>query len=238
MTVAEKFGGTQAMVANPVDFLPMVQRVARKLMRRLPQHIEVGDLVSAGVVGLMEAMQRYDPSRATVFVRYAEFRVRGAMLDELRRRDLMARDARSEAKMIEQASETLRNNYGRVPEEEQLAHYLGIAVTVLRDRLLRLAPVQVMSLEDYDGADPKALTLGAFEIVSNEEEKMQVVQAIGLLPKREQQILHLYYREELTLKEIGTILGVSESRVSQMMTKATLQIRGMVRASRNTEEIA
>lgn len=238
MTAVEKCGRTQAMVANPVDFLPMVQRVARKLVRRLPHHIELGDLVSAGVVGLMEAMQRYDPSRATVFVRYAEFRVRGAMLDELRRRDLMARDARSEAKQIEQASEALRKTYGRVPEEEQLAHYLGIAVKVLRERLVRLAPVQVMSLEDYDGGDPRSTGLGAFEIVSDRQEKLQVVQAIALLPKREQQILHLYYREELTLREIGVVLGVSESRVSQMMTKATLQIRGMVRAGRNKEEMA
>jgi len=237
MTVAEKLGRTQALVANPVDFLPMVQRVARKLLRRLPHHIELGDLVSAGVVGLMEAMQRYDPSRATVFGRYAEFRVRGAMLDELRRRDLMARDARSEAKQIEHASETLRQAYGRVPEEEQLAEYLGIAVDVLRERLVRLAPVQVMSLEDYDGGDPRSMSLGAFEIVSNEEEKRQVVQAIGALPKREQQILHLYYREELNLKEIGTVLGVSESRVSQIMTKATLQIRGMVRTCRHKEEM-
>jgi RNA polymerase sigma factor for flagellar operon FliA len=238
MTVAEKLGRAQAMVANPVDYLPMVQRVARKLVRRLPHHIELGDLVSAGVVGLMEAMQRYDPSRETVFVRYAEFRVRGAMLDELRRRDLMARDARSEAKQIEQACEDWRRAYGYVPEEEQLAGHLGITVQVLRDRLARLAPVQVMSLDDCGPFDPRSMTLGAFEIVSDEEEKMQVVHAIGLLAKREQQILHLYYREELTLKEIGTILGVSESRVSQMMTKATLQIRGMVRASRIKEENA
>jgi RNA polymerase sigma factor for flagellar operon FliA len=238
MTAAEKLGRTQAMAANPLEFLPMVQRVAKRLVRRLPHHIELNDLVSAGVVGLMEAIQRYDPTRATVFGRYAEFRVRGAMLDELRRRDLMARDARIESKQIEHASESLRQSYGQVPEEEQLAEFLGIAVATLRDRLARLAPVQVLSLEDYDGSDPASVSLCAFEMVSQQQRKTLVTQALARLPQRDQQIFQLYYQEELTLREIGVILGVSESRVSQMMTKATLQIRGMVRASRHKEELS
>lgn len=238
MTAAEKLGRTQAMAADPIQFLPMVQRVARRLVRRLPQHIELDDLMSAGVVGLMEAMQRYDPTRATLFGRYAEFRVRGAMLDELRRRDLMARDARTEAKQIARASESLRQMHGTLPEEEQIAVYLGVAVEVLRERLQRLAPVQVMSLEDHDGGDPRSMGLCAFEIVSEEQRKNQVVEALQQLSKREQQIFQLYYQEELTLREIGQVLGVSESRVSQMMTKATLQIRGIIRATRNQGELS
>lgn len=236
MTAAHKIHRARAGHVDPVAFLPMVQRLARRLARRLPKHIELDDLISAGVVGLMEALQRYDPARSAVFARFAEFRVRGAMLDELRRRDLMARDARTEAKHIEQAILAWRRRTGEAPEDDQLAQELGLSVAALHERLARLAPVQVLSLDDFEVDPTRAQTLGAFELVAEQQLKRLVARGIAELSLRDQQVLHLYYKEELTLREIGTVLGVTESRVSQMMSKATLQLRGIVRTHRVHKE--
>lgn len=230
MTALQKLARQRALGADPVAFLPMVERLARRLARRLPAHIEVADLVGAGVLGLMEALQRYDAERAVSFHSYAAFRVRGAMLDELRRRDLMARDARRETKQIQAVIAQLRRQLGRSPEDHELAHAVGCDVDTLLRRLERLAPVQVFSLDEED-VEVRLVAPSAFEEVNKGQLKRALVTALGHLPERTQRVLHLYYQEDLTLRQIGEVLEISESRVSQIMSKATLELRALLRQS-------
>lgn len=228
MTALQKLAQQRAAAADPVAFLPMVERLARKLARRLPAHIEVADLVGAGVLGLMEALQRYEPAREVSFASYAAFRVRGAMLDELRRRDLMARDARRETKQIQGVITALRAQLGRSPEDQEVAEALGSELGSFLRRLEKLAPVQIYSLEDED-IDVRLHSPCAFEEVNKTQLKKRLVTALGRLGERTQRVLHLYYQEDLTLREIGEVLEISESRVSQIMSKATLELRALLR---------
>jgi RNA polymerase sigma factor for flagellar operon FliA len=211
---------------DPMAYLPLVRALARRLGRRLPPYIELDDLVSAGVVGLMEALQRFDPSRDTAFKSYAEFRIRGAMLDELRRRDLMARDARAEAKRIEQTVSSLSGQLGRMPTDAELAQHLGVTEQALHKKLERLVPVRICALDDNACQAPHR---SPFEALDHSQRLRHLTDAVGRLTTRQQQVLHLYYREELTLREIGHVLEVSESRVSQLMSSITLQLRAWMR---------
>lgn len=211
---------------DPTVYLPMVKNLARRLSRKLPSHIELDDLVSAGVVGLMEAVQRFDAQRHVAFRNFAEFRVRGAMLDEIRRRDLMARDARIEIKKIERALEHLNQQLGRQPHDEELADYLGMRVTAFQEKLRKLNPVQIFSLEK----ESQDFThVSAFDAAANAQKLGRLTDAVQRLSLKQQQILHLYYQEELTLKQIGEVLEVSESRVSQLMSRINLQLRQWMR---------
>jgi RNA polymerase sigma factor for flagellar operon FliA len=228
MTLANRISRDAVALEDPVPFLPLVEKQARRLLRRLPAHVELGDLVSAGVLGLMEAVRRYNPDRSVAFHSYASFRIRGAMLDELRRRDLMARDARRESKAVESALHQLRLRLGRSPENFELADALGLDVAALEQRLEKLPHVSITSIDEQGGHEPMEPSLGAFEQVARRQLRGRLVAALGRLPERSQQVLELYYRENLTLKQIGEVLEVSESRVSQIMSKATLDLRGML----------
>lgn len=206
-------------------YLPLVRTLADRLRYRLPEHIERDDLIGAGVVGLMEAMGRFDPEQADKFEGFLACRIRGAMLDELRRRDLMARDARSESKRIEATLARLTRQLGRAPEEEEVARDLKIEVSVLRGRLSRLAPVRVGTFDQAMASDE----FGPLDHTLAAERQHLLAVAIKTLPLRSQNILHLYYREELTLKDIGAVISVTESRVSQILTSIILQLRVQLR---------
>lgn len=227
MIAAERIAALQRHSSgDPAAYLPMVRALARRLARRLPPYIELDDLVSAGVVGLMEAIDRFDPKRNTAFAAYAEFRVRGAMLDELRRRDLMARDARAESKRIEKAVGDLSRNLGRAPQDEEVAAVLDLSVEELRNKMQRLVPVRICALED-DACETNYIS--PFDALDHSQKIDSLTNAVGRLTTRQQQVLHLYYKEELTLREIGSVLEVSESRVSQLMSSITLQLRAWMR---------
>lgn len=210
---------------SAAEYLPLVERVARRMVRRLPSHVRVEDLVSAGVVGLLEAMERFDPARPTEFERFAEFRIKGAILDELRRRDLMARDARVEAKAIERALEQLAAELGREPEEAELASHLGLSVDDLRQKLGRLTPVTVVSLDDLTHERLEAVGASPFEETAKRELHEQLAVALDKLSERHQLVLQLYYVEEFTLRQVGEVLEVTESRVCQILSEATLRLR-------------
>ncbi len=229
-----KTGDTSASIGshslgNAVEYLPLVQRVVRRLGRRLPPHVTLEDLLGAGVIGLLESMQRFDPSRATEFSAYAEMRIRGAILDELRRGDLMARDARTEAKRIEQMMSQLMQRLKRPPTDEEVAEALHIDLPTLHQKLEKLAPVRLKSFDDMDGAWFASATLSPFENAARAQTRERLVAAITQLSERQQQVLHLYYQEELTLREIGVVLEVTESRVCQIMAAATLSLRASLR---------
>ena len=212
-----------------VEYLPFVRRIALRLIRRLPSHVTLDDLMGAGLIGLLEAMQRYDPKRVPTFENFAEFRIRGAMLDELRSRDLMARDARIEAKKIEKCIINLSHEIGGQPDEKLIADRLGISTNELRQKLQKLTPVQVLSMNylnaegDYPGKEKTP-----FDEVSKQELLEKLRDGIKQLSKKQQQVFHLYYQEELTMKDIGLALEVTESRVCQILAEGTIRLRALL----------
>jgi len=212
--------------------------VAQRVARRLPSHVALDDLLSAGVVGLLESMERYDPERVTDFETYAEFRVKGAIIDELRRRDLMARDARLKAKQIEEVIRRLRQELGREPEEHEIAKRLDISAEELRTKLQKLTPVRVVSLSDLQPNRGAVENRTPFDDVARSELLMRLEQAIARLSERHQQVLQLYYKEELTLREIGEVLSVTESRVCQIVSEATVRLRSLLGAKVETRKPA
>ncbi len=221
-----------------VAYSPLVKYVAGRTGAGLPSHVEDADLISYGMVGLLEAMDRYDASREVRFETFAMPRIRGAIIDELRSMDWVPRSVRSRAKEIEVANSNLEGQLGRVPSDEELAEKLGIEMEELEDSLTRISNSSILALDelwmvpdssgdsvslldtirDPDAPDPQA-SLDSADI------REQLVEAIQTLPERETLVVALYYFESLTLREIGQVLGVTESRVSQMHSKAVLRLR-------------
>jgi RNA polymerase sigma factor for flagellar operon FliA len=210
-------------------FFPYIEKVARRLARRLPAHVEIDDLISSGVIGLMEAAERYDPNRVDRFEAFAEFRIRGAMLDDLRSRDTLSRDMRRLSNELRDATRRLEAQLGRTPDHEEIAKRLGVGVEELYARQQKLSGSSVVGIDDagpdllertgdQSAADP-------FEAASRRELLSRLVEGIGELPEKMQQVLSLYYCDNLNLKEIGTVLGVTESRVCQIHGEATRRLR-------------
>jgi RNA polymerase sigma factor for flagellar operon FliA len=210
-------------------FFPYIEKVARRLARRLPAHVEIDDLISSGVIGLMEAADRFDPSRVDRFEAFAEFRIRGAMLDDLRSRDTLSRDMRRLSNELRDATRRLEAQLGRTPDQEEIAKRLGVGVEELYARQQKLSGSSVVGIDDagpdllertgdQSAADP-------FEQASRRELTERMVSGIGHLPEKMQQVLSLYYCDNLNLKEIGAVLGVTESRVCQIHGEATRRLR-------------
>jgi RNA polymerase sigma factor for flagellar operon FliA len=210
-------------------FFPYIEKVARRLARRLPAHVEIDDLISSGVIGLMEAAERFDPKRVDRFEAFAEFRIRGAMLDDLRSRDTLSRDMRRLSNELRDATRRLEAQLGRTPDQEEIARRLGVGVEELYARQQKLSGSSVVGIDDagpdllertgdQQAADP-------FEQASRREMLSQLVGGIEDLPEKMQQVLSLYYVENLNLKEIGAVLGVTESRVCQIHGEATKRLR-------------
>lgn len=211
------------------QFFPYIEKVARRLARRLPAHVEIDDLISSGVIGLMEAAERFDPNRVDRFEAFAEFRIRGAMLDDLRSRDTLSRDMRRLSNELREATRKLESQLGRTPDQEELAATLGVEVDELYARQQKLSGSSVVGIDDA-GPDFLERTCDEtspdpFEITSHRETLGRLVEGIGRLPDKMQQVLSLYYIENLNLKEIGTVLGVTESRVCQIHGEATRRLR-------------
>src|ERR1017187_2512000 len=210
-------------------FFPYIEKVARRLARRLPAHVEIDDLISSGVIGLMEAAERFDPSRVDRFEAFAEFRIRGAMLDDLRSRDTLSRDMRRLSNELRDATRRLEAQLGRSPDQAELAQTLGLKVDELYTRQQKLSGSSVVGIDDA-GPDFLERTTDAnspdpFELTAHREALARWVSGIDDLPEKMQQVLSLYYCENMNLKEIGEILGVTESRVCQIHGEATRRLR-------------
>jgi len=210
-------------------FFPYIEKVARRLARRLPAHVEIDDLVSSGVIGLMEAAERFDPKRVDRFEAFAEFRIRGAMLDDLRSRDTLSRDMRRLSNELREATRKLESQLGRTPDHEELAKLLGVNINELYARQQKLSGSSVVGIDD---AGPDFLERTSdesspdpFEITAHRESIGHLHAGIAQLPEKMQQVLSLYYTENLNLKEIGSVLGVTESRVCQIHGEATRRLR-------------
>ena len=217
-----------------LEHMPMVRAVARKLHRGLPQHVELDDLISAGVVGLLDAMQKYEAGRDVQFGSYAQFRVRGAILDSLREQDWAPRELRRSGRDIEQAIAACATRLGRTPDEDEIATELAMSVDELRSTLGDLRSVEMGSLQVEKGEDSDEEEIayvadptepGALFHCIKGELRQHLMEAIEALPERERLVITLSYYEELTMKEIAKVLVVSEGRVSQMRAAAVLKLR-------------
>ena len=226
-----------------LNYSPLVKYVAGRLASSLPQTVDTADLISYGIFGLIDAIEKFDRSRAIKFETYAIARIKGAIIDELRAMDWVPRSVRSRAREIESAYVALENRLRRVPSDNEVAEYMGISPKDLAEILTKLSYTSVVSFEELwvggDREDGQSV-LGSIKdetaedpvaIVESEEIKTILAEAIDRLPEREKTVVALYYYEGLTLKEIGTVLGVTESRVSQLHTKAVLRLRGRLHSA-------
>jgi RNA polymerase sigma factor for flagellar operon FliA len=212
-------------------YLPLVRRVARRFLGRAAPHADLDDLVAWGACGLLAALDRYDPTREALFATYARFRIRGAILDQLRQLDWVPRSVRQKAAAVERVARILETRLGRPASEEEMARGLGLSLAAYRDVLRQIAPVTLVSLDALGfGAGDDDLPLERAEPdplrgLLRRERLLLVARAIGRLPERDQLLLSLYYRDDLTMKEVGAVLGLTESRVSQLHTSAMLRLR-------------
>lgn len=220
-----------------VSYAPLVKFIAGRVGSGLPNSVDPGDLVSSGVIGLIDAIERFDPQRAVKFETFATPRIRGAIYDGLRELDWVPRSVRSRARDVERAIASLESTLGRSPTDAELSEHLGITRDVLRQWLSSIASTTIGPLERALalGVEPTALS-GEVPIVPStvieERELRELMHAeIDKLPEREKLVLSLYYDEGLTLAQISRVLGVSESRVPQIHTKSVLHLRARLSAA-------
>ncbi|MFW7381827.1 MAG: FliA/WhiG family RNA polymerase sigma factor [Oligoflexus sp.] len=219
-----------------MDYAPLIRFVAQRIAARLPSNIDIDDLISAGVIGLMDAIEKYDPSRDNKFKTYAEFRIRGAILDELRSQDWVPRSVRDKAKKIEKTYAELEQKFGRAVSDQELSAALGVDLEEYYDMVAKVKAVTLLSIDELSGPnqqDRKSL-LECLENVGSKNPFTQLkskgvrellIKNIEELPEKQKLVLSLYYYEDLNLKEIGRILEVTESRVSQLHTQAVEKLR-------------
>jgi RNA polymerase sigma factor for flagellar operon FliA len=223
------------------DNMWVVESVVRRISASLPPYVDRDDLIGSGLLGLVQAATRYDPERGVKFELWAEVRVRGAILDHLRSLDFMARPARTEAKRISSTITSLENELGREPEDEEVAKALGVSVTEYRESLEKISYVSTVSLDEVisdissrDGRrrlsdiipDP---TVGdPIDAADMKSLREMVTVAVEKLPEKEKMVLKFYYTDGLSMKEIADVMGVTESRVSQIHSKAILRLRSML----------
>ncbi len=217
-----------------LEHLPIVRFLARRIHERLPQHVEMEDLYSAGVVGLMDAFAKFDPTQKVQFRSYAQFRIRGAILDSLRTLDWSPRELRRKGRAVEEAIRVLIGRLGHAPNELQVAHALGMELDQYQQLLGELKGLEIgtlhMERNEDSGEEELAYVPGRpeedplFRCLHGEMED-RLAAAVGELPERERLVMTLYYYEEMTMREIGLALGVVESRVSQIHASAVLHLR-------------
>ena len=206
-----------------LQYSPLVKYVAGRLRTRLPDHVDYNDLVSDGIIGLMGAIDRFDPGRGLTFQTFAVPRIRGAMVDALRALDWVPRSVRDRVRQVEEAQRVLEARLGRIPEDPEIAEEIGISVPALRDLYAKASLTSLGSLDVLDLADD--LSAAATHEIEDDETKAALLRVVHELPERDRVVIALYYFEGLTLSEIGQVLGVSESRVSQLHTRATMVLR-------------
>ncbi len=221
-----------------LEHLPMVRFLARRIHERLPQHVDIEDLVSAGVVGLMDAFTKFDPNKKVQFRSYAQFRIRGAILDSLRTLDWSPRELRRKGRAVEESIRVLTGRLGRAPAENEVAAEMGLGLDEYQELLGELKGLEIgtlhMERNEDSGEEELAYIPGRpdedplFRCLKGELED-RLTEAISNLPDRERLVMTLYYFEEMTMREIGLALGVVESRVSQVHASAVSHLRSALR---------
>ncbi|MGB0454051.1 MAG: sigma-70 family RNA polymerase sigma factor [Bacteriovoracaceae bacterium] len=233
-----------------VEYAPLIRYIAQKIASRLPSNIELDDLISCGVIGLMDAIQKFDPSRDNKFKTYAEFRVRGAILDELRAQDWVPRSVREKAKLVEKTYAKLESDLGRPATDEEMCEVLECTQDEFHDLLNKAKSVSILNIDDsttFNRGDKKLMAglmednkiTNPYTAVSYKNLRENIKNGIETLPEKQRLVLSLYYYEDLNLKEIGQVLEVTESRVSQLHTQAIVRLKSKLKyLSENSEEQA
>jgi RNA polymerase sigma factor for flagellar operon FliA len=218
-----------------LEQMPQVRLVARQIYERLPKHVPLEDLVHAGVLGLMDALAKYDTTRQVQFRTYAKFRIRGAILDSLRELDWSPRELRQKARQVQAAAAQIGHELGRSASEQEIAAELGWTLASFQQLLGELEGLDLGSLQAWEGSGEHGEELSEhlpgdpeespYCLTMKSEQRQMLVEAMAELSEREQQVLSLYYFEERTMKEAGAALGVGESRISQIHSLALLRLR-------------
>lgn len=220
------------------EYLPLAKYIAGRIAGRLPSHIELDDLINAGVIGLIDAVEKFDAERKIKFKTYAEFRIKGAILDELRALDWVPRSTRQKAGRIERAFTELEQKLGRTASDHEVVEHMGVSFETYHHMIQEARGISLISLDELhgDGEETSERNLLEFltdpnqvdpsEVLNLHQVYQIVAESIDLLPEKERLVISLYYYDELTMKEIGEILEITESRVSQIHTKAVLRLRG------------
>jgi RNA polymerase sigma factor for flagellar operon FliA len=220
------------------QYSPLVRRLAHQMIAKLPANVEIDDLIQVGMIGLHDAMGRFDADQGVQFETFATQRIRGAMLDELRGSDWMSRGNRRQQREIEAAVHKLEQQYGRAPQESEIAKEMGVSLSEYQDTLTKVRGTQLVYLEDMSGDEGSDDFLDRH--VANEEvnplaqlqdHRMReaLVEAIKKLPEREQYVMSMYYEHDMNLKEIAAVLGVTESRVCQLHSQSIARLRVKLR---------
>lgn len=230
------------------EYAPLIKFIAQKIAVRLPSNIELDDLISAGVIGLMDAIDKYDPTRDNKFKTYAEFRVRGAILDELRAQDWVPRSIRDKAKLLDKTIANLEIELGRTATDEEVAKALNVNIDEFHELVNQVRPVSLLPIDQattFSNTDKKSIMdilegsrlNNPFNQLNIKSIKDVVAQAIEELPERQRLVLSLYYYEDLNLKEIGQVLRVTESRVSQLHAQAVTRLRAKLASTIGAGEL-
>ena len=212
------------------DHLDLVKRIAYHLIARLPSSVSADDLIQSGLLGLLDASEHYDPSQGAAFETYASIRIRGAMLDELRRNDWAPKSIHKKARDIMAAIQKIENETGRDARNNEVAKEMGLSLAEYHQLLQETNSCRILNFGDLGVDDDCAMsnaskTKSPLEGMQSQEFKNDLVEAIRNLPEREGLVISLYYDEEMNLREIGCVLDVSESRVSQLLSQAHLRMR-------------
>jgi len=239
--VWDEYGKTKSKSAKDkllVEYAPLVKYTAYRMAVNLPKSVEVNDLIGSGVMGLIKAVEGFDPGREVKFETFATHKIRGAILDELRALDWVPRSIRQKSRNLQRVYAKLENELGRMPYDDEVAAELGISIKEFEDLLADVTPTTLISLEealsDKDGDNKQIKVLDVIEDPGGsnplkelgfEETKRILKETIMALPEKEKLVIALYHYEELTLKEIGEVLGITESRVSQIHSKAIIKLR-------------
>lgn len=237
--------GKQGKDSLLMQHAPLVKKIASQMKARLPHSVELDDLIQAGMIGLLDAVNRYEEGHGAQFETYAVQRIRGAILDELRSTDWLPRSIRQNSRKIEDAIHTLTQQLGRLPQETEIARHLSMSLEEYQELLSECGGHQLLYYEDFHSDDGGHEHFLDRFCADNEDPlknmldngfKSALVGAIQSLSEREQLLMSLYYDQELNLKEIGAVLGVSESRVSQLHSQAVSRIRSNLRSAKWTGE--
>jgi RNA polymerase sigma factor for flagellar operon FliA len=225
------------------QYSPLIKYLANRLAARLPDHINRDDLISSGVLGLIDAVDKFDPGRAIMFKTYAEFRIKGAMLDELRSLDWVPRSIRKKANQLERLWQRLEIELGHPPSDEEAAESLQVSVPEYLKMLDEVHTISILDLDAFKAVDKTGAresrdiydlladenSLDGLTTLTQSEVRDVLAAAIDELAEKERLVVTLYYHEELTMKEIGQVLGYTESRISQLHTKSLLRLRAKLR---------
>jgi RNA polymerase sigma factor FliA len=224
-----------------IRYAPWVKYIALRMAAKLPAHIQAEDLISAGIIGLIDALDKFNPTREVQFKTYAQIRIQGAMKDELRSLDWASRSMRQKVKRLEQAYATLERELGRPASSEEVASSMGIKMAAFEEMLDDVKGTALVSLEELGqgpASEDKSALLEALltrqdhdplEMLNLQDLKKALTTAIAELPEKERLVLSLYYFEELTMKEVGNVLNLTESRISQLHTQAVLRLRAKLK---------